>query len=697
MAFNPDEYLATKTGKDPGQVEPGNIDLVNRPRVKNADGSISTVRSASFNFDGKEVLLPTVSDDGRVVSDEEAVANYKKTGKHLGKFASPEAATAYAQKLHEHQAKAIEKPAGFDPDSYLEAKGVKPSAEATPERTAPRDVGKGTSAARGALQGASLGFGDEAAALLDTGVSKIPGLRTIAQKLHSNDLPPINDSNVSYQQRRDAYRQKNTEAQQANPATYGLSEFGGGIATGRFLPTGAARKGAGLVEKMIAGARAGGTAGTVAGLGHSEADLTKGEFIEAAKDTAKGGAVGSLVGGGLSAAGHGATKLVKSATKNARAWVAKEIAGDIKSASTPTARKQLADDAESVAKIVLRDKELSRAIDRAQSGNLERIQSAQDAVRSRLDTVGKRLSPNWKAVDEALDQPLTSGKVVDHLTTRAQALRATGHTTDAVEADALEAIAGRLQKAKNWGAEQVPTLGKQARDDVAALNAVRANVKDANTLKQIDDQIAAITSSAPTAARFNPEHKITAEQLQRLWSDEAGIAYQSQGGINGTATFNRKLDVASHLRDLRDDLLGQAKTAKPDVVAKLQDDLRVYSGLKRAEKVLDQRANHAKANAEGASVPAGIAHELKKIEHSPLGYALTAVPKLAGAGKKWLDKAIAREADRGSLKKIFEAKGTKGSGVVQAIKQGVPKAVAMWAAQQAASGATFEDAVGGNQ
>lgn len=100
--------------QDQGVLVPGNLPTGVTQQVQNPDGSISTVRSMSFGTDQGEVLVPTVI-DGRVVSDEEAMKHYYDTGQHLGIFASPEAATAYAQNLHNSHAEQLGLPTDGPP------------------------------------------------------------------------------------------------------------------------------------------------------------------------------------------------------------------------------------------------------------------------------------------------------------------------------------------------------------------------------------------------------------------------------------------------------------------------------------------------------------------------------------------------------------------------------------------------------
>ncbi|ODU28987.1 hypothetical protein [Sphingopyxis sp. SCN 67-31] len=91
----------------------GNINIYDRPSVRNADGIVSTVRTISFGTDEGEVLVPTVADDGTIMTDDEAIQHYYDTGNHLGIFASPDEATRYAEALHDQQAAMGDSPAAF--------------------------------------------------------------------------------------------------------------------------------------------------------------------------------------------------------------------------------------------------------------------------------------------------------------------------------------------------------------------------------------------------------------------------------------------------------------------------------------------------------------------------------------------------------------------------------------------------------
>lgn len=99
----------TPSARQPrGLLVPGNIDLLTRPRARNADGQPSTVKTISMGDEkGREVVLPLVQDDGRILDERnpqhirEVWDKYQRTGKHLGIFADVPGAVDYARRLHE--------------------------------------------------------------------------------------------------------------------------------------------------------------------------------------------------------------------------------------------------------------------------------------------------------------------------------------------------------------------------------------------------------------------------------------------------------------------------------------------------------------------------------------------------------------------------------------------------------------------
>lgn len=105
VGMNGESLNAQDDNMQSGLVARGNIDLSNRPMVKNPQGGISTVLTMGISEDGKHINIPRVSDDGRILNEKEAIDQFHKTGKHLGIFSSQDEADKAAQQLHEQQAK----------------------------------------------------------------------------------------------------------------------------------------------------------------------------------------------------------------------------------------------------------------------------------------------------------------------------------------------------------------------------------------------------------------------------------------------------------------------------------------------------------------------------------------------------------------------------------------------------------------
>jgi metal-responsive CopG/Arc/MetJ family transcriptional regulator len=91
-------------------------DAYDRKTLQNPDGTVSTASTIGIEEDGKEVVIPTVIDGVRY-SNQDAIAYYKKTGEHFGKFDTAAHAEVYAEQLHNQQQRAL---AGESTDPTLE-------------------------------------------------------------------------------------------------------------------------------------------------------------------------------------------------------------------------------------------------------------------------------------------------------------------------------------------------------------------------------------------------------------------------------------------------------------------------------------------------------------------------------------------------------------------------------------------------
>lgn len=157
--------------------------------------------------------------------------------------------------------------------------------------TSPSEPGQLESLARGAAQGATLGFADEL-----TGAGEAALVDPFKGKIGSLD-----DLLAAYRQHRDESRAAYKAAQEANPLTYGAGELAGGIAMAPLLGAGEAVQGANVGAKILGAAKAGAAIGAAGALGGSEADVTQGDIAGAAKDTLEGAGLGAAGGAAFEA------------------------------------------------------------------------------------------------------------------------------------------------------------------------------------------------------------------------------------------------------------------------------------------------------------------------------------------------------------------------------------------------------------
>lgn len=169
----------------------------------------------------------------------------------------------------------------------------------------PPDKPQGPSAmeafGRGAAQGATINFGDEAQGLVQAGLGRV-------LPEGAGGFGPDHRSSFTedYRQQRDVARGENDAAREAHKGSYLGGALLGGTAPALAAggASGAAR-GLSIGQKLLRAGAAGGAFGGAAGAGGSDADTAGG----VAKDTALGAGTGALLSAGMAAAGSAARPL----------------------------------------------------------------------------------------------------------------------------------------------------------------------------------------------------------------------------------------------------------------------------------------------------------------------------------------------------------------------------------------------------
>lgn len=177
------------------------------------------------------------------------------------------------------------------------------------------DFSKTRSALRGLGQGATFGFADEIAG----------GFGSLGALFSDESFAD------AYRRNRDEARELNRLAKEANPKSFTTGNVAGGVASS-LIPVagqiGRVGQGATLGARVLGGIKAGGTLGALAGAGSSEADLTKGELGQFAKDTAISGGTGAALGGAIPLAGAAISRGTKAIGNSRPAQAIKEQLDD---------------------------------------------------------------------------------------------------------------------------------------------------------------------------------------------------------------------------------------------------------------------------------------------------------------------------------------------------------------------------------
>jgi hypothetical protein len=257
------------------------------------------------------------------------------------------------------------------------------------------EVGQLETAGIAAAQGLTFDFADEIAGIMGGTWDYLTSdeKKTLAEE---------------YREDRDAFRRRADLAFEQNPATYIASDVAGGIIPALFTggATAVASAGKGVAKGAVKGAlksgvkqaaKTGAKTGAAVGLGASEADLTKGEVGEAAKDVAIGTGLGAGLGVALPVTAEGIKRTAKG-TGEAAKGLAKMIPdADIAEAGFTFGKqgKAITEKAVDQDMFDTASKMYRKLVSAKSENNLKSIQKE-------LDSLGYT-APVKKSIDDAID------------------------------------------------------------------------------------------------------------------------------------------------------------------------------------------------------------------------------------------------------------------------------------------------------
>lgn len=412
--------------------------------------------------------------------------------------------------------------------------------------------GLGESALRGAAQGATLLFADEAQAAARTAPSVLKPLGEAflganaelakqatggaidltGQVPEQEPLPSLSEIGETYRGFRDPYRARDEAAAKENPWAYYPAQ----LAAGAAVPLGAAglagrgaAAGASLGARALAGAAAAAPVGAIAGLGSSKADLTKGEFGKAALDTAIGAGTSAAIGAavpvaaeGIRAAGRGIDRLAQRAAPELRDFAGAQLA----KAAGLYGRHQV--------------RQVGDANDARELGHW----AADEGLvtwGSSLDTVAKR----------AAAKNTEAGQLIQQIRDQAQS-QGQGPDSGAI-LNQIENLVSGYRKYANPIAKKLAETVDTFKDDIAANADPQTGIVPPQVLDDLKEQLDDVlyTGFSDNRGALTRGAKAIQVQMRRIFKDSEEAVVDRLGPDLGAAFRKAKQDYGNSIDVLR--------------------------------------------------------------------------------------------------------------------------------------------------